>query len=299
MAWRAESLSSHRAGHAAPLRVTSWNIENLAPYLAEDPDRPLRDLLSPLRSPAVLCLQEIRIRPQDTTLIERMRRALPGYRCHCSLNRDERNATYRGGRAYGVATFTRASLDAQAYVPHWDREGRVVMTLLRNLRWLVVNLYAVNGTAKPYWDHERGRYAGDRHAFKRRFIQKLGDELAALREQGLQLILIGDWNVSRRKLDTFPRLRTEEPHALARKEFNEHFMPRLRMIDAFRELHPDSREYTWFNKRARSGRLDAARVDFALISESLLDRVADAGIAERDLLPSKSDHVPLWITLRR
>ena len=284
----------------APLRIASWNIENLAPNLSAETDQSLQSLLKPLRAPDVLCLQEIRVRPQDTALIERMQRALPGYRCHWSLNRDERNASYRGGRAYGVATFTRAMLDAQAYIPEWDREGRVVMTLLPKLRWLVVNVYAVNGTPKPYWDHERNRCVGDRHAFKRRFIGKLGDELAALRKEDLQLILIGDWNVSRTKLDTFPRLRTEAPHALARKEFNENFIPRLDVVDAFRALHPEARRYTWFNRRARAGRLDAARVDFALVSESLLDRVAAAEIAELGELPSKkSDHVPLWISLRR
>jgi exodeoxyribonuclease III len=287
-----------------PLRVTSWNIENLAPFLAEGvadvhSHRSLRALLEPLRSPDVLCLQEIRIRPQDTALVERMQRALPGYRCHYSLNHDARNASYRGGRSYGVATWTRKDLDAQACIPEWDREGRVVMTLLPALRWLVVNVYAVNGTAKPYWDHERNRYLGDRHAFKRRFIEKLGDELATLQEQGLQLILIGDWNVSRTKIDTFPRLRTETPHALARKEFSECFMPRLDVIDVFRELHPDAREYTWFNRRAHNGRLDAARVDFALVSGSLRDRIIEAGIAEPGKLPSRSDHVPLWIAIRR
>jgi exodeoxyribonuclease III len=287
-----------------PLRITSWNIENLAPFLAEDvlaedSDRPLRDLLKSLQSPDVLCLQEIRVRPQDTRLIERMQRALTGYRCHYSLNHDARNAGYRGGRAYGVATWTRKNLDAQAYVPEWDREGRGVMTLLPALRWLVVNVYAINGTAKPYWDHERNGWFEDRHAFKRRFVEKLGGELAALQEQDLQLILIGDWNVSRTKIDTFPRLRTEAPHALARKEFNENFMPRLDVVDAFRELHPDAREYTWFNRRARGGRLDAARVDFALVSGSLIERVIDAGIAQDAPPSSRSDHVPLWITLRR
>ena len=284
---------------SAPLRVTSWNIENLAPYLGEDADPPLRSLLKSLHSPDVLCLQEIRIRPRDTALIDGMQRTLPGYRCHWSLNHDARNASYRGGRAYGVATWTRNELDARAYVPEWDREGRVVMTLLPELRWLVVNVYAVNGTTKPYWDHERNRHVGDRHAFKRRFIETLGDEIATLQKHDLRLILIGDWNVSRTRLDTFPRLRTEAPHALARKEFNEGFMPRLKVVDAFRELHPDARRYTWFNRRARGGRLDAARVDFALVSESLLNRVTAVETAEPGQLPSKSDHVPLWISLRR
>ena len=42
-------------------------------------------------APQVLCLQEIR--PDDAPLIQRLTGALPGYDCHFSLNRDQRNAT--------------------------------------------------------------------------------------------------------------------------------------------------------------------------------------------------------------
>ena len=88
------------------MRIAAWNIENLAPWLAEG-HLPLTAVCARLGAPDVLCLQEVRIRPQDDALIQRMRDALPGYRCHWSLNRDARNGTFRGGRTYGVATYVR------------------------------------------------------------------------------------------------------------------------------------------------------------------------------------------------
>ena len=94
----------------------------------------------------------------------RWTRALPGYRCHYSLPRDPRNVTFRGGRMYGVATFVRGRWRAE--VPEWDLEGRVVVVRRPDLA--IVNVYAVNGTSKPYFD-EAGRVAGDRHELKRRF----------------------------------------------------------------------------------------------------------------------------------
>ena len=52
---------------------------------------------------------------------------------------------------YGVATFVQGSWRAE--VPAWDLEGRVVVVRGRGLA--IVNVYAVNGTAKPYLDGKR------------------------------------------------------------------------------------------------------------------------------------------------
>jgi exonuclease III len=49
---------------------------------------------------------------------------------------------------------------------------------------------------------------------------------------------------------------------------------------------------TWFNRRARG--LDAARVDYVLVSSDLVSRVLAAGIL--DLL-SWSDHAPVVVEL--
>lgn len=147
-------------------RVTllSWNVENLVPYLDGASDRPaLRRVVAAVGRPAIVCLQEIRVRPRDTALVDAMTRALPGYDCQF-------------------------------------REGRVVLTELPARRLLAANVYAVNGTAKPYFDHERGRIVGDRHAFKRRFNRRLMRALLAERARGLDLLLVGDWNISRTRL---------------------------------------------------------------------------------------------------
>ncbi|HZP88248.1 MAG TPA: endonuclease/exonuclease/phosphatase family protein, partial [Burkholderiales bacterium] len=198
---------------------------------------------------------------------------------------DARNVTFRGGRMYGVATFVRGRWRAE--VPAWDLEGRLV--IVRKTGLAIVNVYAVNGTAAAYFD-ETGRVAGDRHAFKRRFqarVLELGRDLRA--HDGV--IMAGDWNVSRTALDTWPRLRTEQPHAQARTEL-ERMLCEYGFIDIWRDRHPDARAYTWFNRRSRS--LDAARVDYALVSQDLAPKVKRAEIL--DLLPW-SDHAPISIEI--
>jgi len=248
-------------------------------------------------APDVVCLQETRVREADHALVAAMERALPGYVCHFNLANDPKNVTFRGGRMYGVTTYVRQSLGSslEARTLPWDREGRVVITELAEPKIAIVNVYAVNGTDKAYWDHDLGQIQGDRHLWKRRFIERLAEECASIRSRGLELLMVGDWNTSRTKLDTHPRLRTEEPHATARAAFNDVFMPSLDVVDAFRELHPDAKKYTWFRRGAR--RLDAARVDFALVSRTLLPRVLEADIDERPEARLKSDHAPLWVTL--
>jgi exodeoxyribonuclease III len=289
------------------LRFISWNVENLAPALGlaaprrrRSPVAPpahLQEIVPQLGMPDVLCLQEVRIRPGDASHVAAMQAALPDYDFHHALCSDAQNGRFRGGRAYGVATYVHKRLLAEPLPrPRWDREGRVLALVLPRASLVVVNVYAVNGTDRPHFDHELGRHADDRHAYKRRFQAELIPYVRGLHPQG-RLVLLGDWNVSRSALDTWPRLRSELPHALARAMFNETLMPALDVVDAFRELHPEQRSYTWFNRLAPAGVLDAARVDFALVSRSLLGHVRGARIFDEATQRFHSDHAPVELVL--
>jgi exodeoxyribonuclease III len=262
------------------MKVISWNVESALRCVPELPT-----IVEQLGRPEVLCLQELRIRERDEQAISALEQALPGYRCHYSLPRDPRNVTFRGGRMYGVATFVQGRWRGE--VPEWDLEGRVIVVRRNDLA--IVNLYAVNGTSKPYFDNA-GRIAGDRHELKRRFqssVMALGREL---RKEGA-VIMAGDWNVSRTAQDTHPRLRTEEPHVRARAELNARMVAEG-FVDIWRERHPAERAYTWFNRRARG--LDAARVDYVLVSSELALRIRSADI----LAPLPwSDHAPVVVEL--
>jgi exodeoxyribonuclease III len=293
------------------LRLVSWNVDGLErtlpPPSAAKPSarksRTLRVALSELHEslgrPDILALQEVRIRSTDSVLISSMEKALPGYVCGHSLCRDALNARFRGGRAYGVATYVREEI-APRWVdpPVWDREGRLVMFELPQLDLFFANVYAVNGTDKPYIDPEHGCKDGDRHAYKRRFQAHMLEIFEAARARGLELVLAGDWNISRAAIDTHPRLRTAAPHQAARAMLNDTFMPALDVEDAFRVLNPNTRAYTWFNRiAAHYGRLDAARVDYLLVSKSLLPAISSLGILQEQPSRFGSDHAPITLIL--
>jgi exodeoxyribonuclease III len=284
-----------------PLRVVSWNVDGLTRTLPGPSSarrtHTLAELHRLLGEPDVLCLQEVRIRPGDRAEVEAMERGLPGFVCGHALSRDPVNARFRGGRTYGVATYVREQLAPRwLAAPDWDLEGRLVMCELPAHDLLIADVYAVNGTDKRYF--EGGRVAGDRHGFKLRTQQRYLECFQAARLRGLGLMLVGDWNVSRSAIDIHPRLRLAPPHVAARRMLNEVLIPELDVVDVFRELHPELRKYTWFNRvAARHGRLDAARVDYALLSRSWLPRVSGADITQEQALALGSDHAPLWLEL--
>lgn len=273
------------------MRIVSWNIEHWSRWLGDARERDRRHLVEDLGAPDVLCLQELEMRASDVENVERAKNALRGYDCFLSLPRDRFNVTYRGGRAYGVATYVRSTLRATGRVPDWDREGRVVIADVAGIA--IVNVYLVNGTSRPWFDPETGDRAGDRHAFKRALQRLVLDEAARLGDA----VVIGDFNVSQSKMDVHPRLRTEVPHARARAALVER-IAELGFVDAFRALHPQARKYTWFARGAAArGVLDGARVDYALVSPSLAPRVTAADIEEDRANTVGTDHAPLWIEI--
>jgi exodeoxyribonuclease-3 len=261
------------------MKIVSWNVENVARCLSYLPA-----VVEALNGPDVLCLQELRVRACDADALNALSTAVPGYGCHFSLPRDDRNVTFRGGRMYGVATFVKGRWRAE--VLEWDREGRVVA--VRRGRLAVVNLYAVNGTSKPWLD-ESGRAAGTRHEFKRRFQARLLDLGRALREEG-SVVLIGDWNVTPtaqgyairgcdRRTACLGAGRPRRAHR--RRRLRRHLAGASSFGACLHLVQPP----------ARAG-LDAARVDYALVSDDLTAKIRAAEI--HGLLPW-SDHAPISV----
>ena len=67
-------------------------------------------------------------------------------------------------------------------------------------------------------------------------------------------------------------------------------------VDVFRHREPDARRYTGFG-RTRTGALDAARVDYLVVSADLVPRVVDTTILDERALRPGSDHAPLALAL--
>lgn len=294
--------------------VISWNVETSAPFLDLHPrklvsygvtsskqQKPnvLRQLITRHNFPDFVCLQEVRGRHGDSQWIAALAAAAngsegPKYTAYTSLNR----AT-RGQRHFGVVTYAKnPSQIAVAREVEWDVEGRV-MILEMHSGWALVNVYALNGSEYAWVDQRTPQKATSktRNQRKREFNKLLLEEVKKMRARGLRVILIGDFNISLTKRDCIPRLRTEYPHALARKEFNEQFIPQAAVVDIFRERHGDKNEFSWFAKGKPQG-TDCARVDYALVDRRLIGNVVESAYLEDPQERAHSDHAPVLLRLR-
>jgi exodeoxyribonuclease III len=252
------------------MRLLSWNVNGLRSaeragfweWLQAD-------------APDVLCLQEIRIQPEQLT--EAMRHA-QGYHTFW-------HSAQRKGYS-GVATLSRTrplAVQQGFGEARFDHEGRVLVT--EHPGFTLVNAYFPSG--------QRGH---ERVPYKLAFYDALLAHCLDLVRRGKRLVVCGDLNTAYQPID------------LARPTQNKKtsgFLPEERealgrwlesgFVDVFRHLHPEDREYTWWsylgNARARN---IGWRIDYFLVTEDLLPHVQGASI--RQEVPG-SDHCPVELCL--
>ncbi|KAI9781576.1 MAG: hypothetical protein M1816_002249 [Peltula sp. TS41687] len=306
--------------------VFSWNVNGIEPLIQRPitayfgsrsgSDSSLRTFLRRHTWPEVLCLQEVKIKPSDIATQRAVEAAAnsfkksehePGYLIRFCLPQDKHNAGGFGGKLYGVTTLIRMDVwqdVKRCRTVDWDREGRVLVLETKS-KLAILNIYAVNGTDRPYKDPDTGAQNGTRHHRKLQFHRLLLDECLGLEKAGFRVIIAGDMNIARGVLDGHPNLRTQpHQHVLNRADFNEKFFTSgrgLQAIDAFRHIYGDRRKFTYYPRNKDWG-TSCDRVDLFIVSKELVE--APGLLLEADILDSPqerstSDHVPLYITLNR
>ncbi|KAI4720543.1 DNase I-like protein [Aureobasidium sp. EXF-10727] len=312
------------------LRVYSWNVNGIQPFIQKSitsffqPKKPsskqpktdttatasLRDFLRRHSWPAILCLQEVKINPNDEATNSAVRQAVksttadePDYEAHFCLPTDPHNARGFGRKVYGVCTIIRKSFVTK-YQPtirtvDWDLEGRIQIVETAEPRLSIWNIYAVNGTDNPYKDSKTGAVVGTRHDRKLAVHKHMLDEAKSLEARGFSVILAGDLNIARCHLDGHPNLRTSpQQHVINRADFNNKFFEAdggLKAIDTYRHIHGDERGYTYY-PRGREFGSSCDRVDLIICSRSLEEKIVDAGVCATEKERGPSDHVPLFAT---
>ena len=230
------------------------------------------------RRPDVLCLQEVRARPEQVPAEDR---------CPAGYNTRWLCAEKKGYS--GVATYTRPPADAYRVgtgLAWGDAEGRVLATELEDL--VVVNAYVPSGSSGE-----------ERLEAKFAWLDHFLGYTEALLESGKPTVLCGDFNIAHTEIDI---------HAPKRNEKNSGFLPEERAwftglleqgwTDVLRSLHPDVPGlYSWWSNRGRAREKDLGwRLDYLLASPGLAPRARRAWI-EKDA--GLSDHAPVFATFAR
>ncbi|RME91576.1 MAG: exodeoxyribonuclease III [Anaerolineae bacterium] len=252
------------------MRITTWNVNGLRAALRKG----LKEWVL-AEQPDVMCLQEIKARPEQ---LSEAQREVPGY--HLIWNPAERPGYS------GVATWTREvpqEVTLGLGEPRFDVEGRLIRT--RHDGFLLFNVYFPNG--------QRGQ---ERVEYKLAFYARLLEICDSLHAAGEQVIITGDFNTAHRPID----LRNPKENANTSG-----FLPEERawidrylehgFVDVYRHLYPERVQYTWWTYRFNARRRNIGwRLDYFLVSESLVSRVRDVVIHEEVM---GSDHCPvsLWL----
>ncbi len=253
------------------MKIATWNVNGIRAALGKG----FREWVSE-QSPDVLCLQEIKARPDQ---LEDAENFLSGYRAFW-------NPAQRAGYS-GVATFVRGTVDAISYglgEERFDVEGRVIRSDFEDLA--LFNVYFPNGQR----GQERVEYKLEFYAL----LLKLCDELMA---EGRQVVVTGDFNTAHQEID------------LANPKENvktSGFLPEERawidrylahgFVDAYRQLYPERVQYTWWTYRfGARGRNIGWRLDYYLVSPGLMERVQDVVVYDA---VTGSDHCPVSLILQ-
>ncbi len=253
----------------------TWNVNSLRARLPR-----VLELLA-LHEPDVVCLQETKCDPAgfpDDALTE------AGYSA----------VHHSGGRWAGVAILARDPLALSDPVlglpgePDGGAEARWCEATVAGLR--VASVYVPNGRSLDSAEYPR----------KLGFLAAMADGGAG-RAEG-RLLIAGDLNIAPADADVYdPLAFVGGTHVSVPERAGLQEILGAGLIDAYRHLHPDEVQYTWWDYRAGNFHKGLGlRIDLALVSRALATRLGSCGI-DRDYRKGKkpSDHAPLLLELAR
>jgi exodeoxyribonuclease-3 len=255
--------------------VVTWNVNSLKARLP----RVLEFLET--ESPDALLLQETKTEAADFP-VDELRAA--GYEA----------VHHSAGRWAGVAILAREGLglaDESAGLPGEVQadEARWVEATVGGIR--LCTAYVTNG-----------REVGSTwFAEKLTFFDAMAARVAQLRAAGTPLIVGGDLNVTRDDRDVYDVAAfAGETHVTPQERGRlEQIITDGGLVDAYRLLHPDGQQFTWWDYRqGHFHRGLGLRIDYLLVSEALAGGVRDCGILREFRKGTKpSDHAPLKVTI--
>jgi exodeoxyribonuclease-3 len=254
------------------MRIVTWNVNSLRARMP----RVLEFLAQ--HEPDVACLQETKTTADQFPLGE--------------LEEAGYSAVHNsGGQWAGVAILARGPLkleDPQIGLPGdpVPDEARWVEASVDGTRF--VSVYVPNGRTLDSPEYPR----------KLAFLDAIGPRVEQL--EGGSVLIGGDWNIAPADTDVYdPAAFEGGTHVSAEERGRLRALLRDGLTDAYRALHPDEVQYTWWDYRAGNFHKGLGlRIDLALVSAGLARRLTRVGI-ERDYRKGKkpSDHAPLVIEL--
>lgn len=139
------------------------------------------------------------------------------------------------------------------------------------------------------------------NAEKLRFLKTLADHVREHRSENL--LIVGDFNIAPEDQDVYEALWLEGAYKIDEPE-RSHLREVSRvggLIDVYRHLHPEDPGFTmWQEREGHYARDYGLRIDLALASESIVERLKEASVNHHYRQGKRpSDHAPLFLRVER
>ena len=186
----------------------------------------------------------------------------------------------------GVAIYARREPDTIRTALGWeafDEEGRYLEARFGNLS--VVSLYVPSGSSGEL-----------RQGFKFEAMAWLKPILDQWLASGRDYVLCGDWNIVRSALD-IRNWRSNQKNSgclpAERDWLNDLCAEQAGWVDAYRALHAQGQDYTWWSNRGAARANNVGwRIDYQIVTPSLRDKLRACSIHPT---PRFSDHAPFLV----
>lgn len=198
------------------------------------------------------------------------------------------HVAFTGQKSYnGVAIVSRHEIDdVQKNFPDDDDEApkRLIAATIKGIR--IVNTYIPNGT-------ELGT---DKFTFKLDWLQRLRRFFDDTCDKNKDVLLCGDFNVAPDELDVWSVPAWEgKLHFTKTERAAIHYVKQWGFVDVFRKLHPEAKEFSWWNYREGAWqRNQGLRIDHIWTSHTLAEKCTGCWIDKDPRSNEKpSDHTPV------
>jgi exodeoxyribonuclease-3 len=253
------------------LRIISLNLngirsawsKNVLPWLAA-------------QQADIVCLQELKAQAADLTP---EMRAPDGMRAfyHCAEKQGYSGVGIWSGRPPErvVEGFDGGEFDA---------EGRYLRADFGNLS--VISLYLPSGSSSP-----------ERQEAKFRFLAAFFPQMQALRAEGREIVLCGDWNIAHQEIDLKNWKSNQKNSGFLPEEraWLSRVFAELGWVDVYRRLHPEATgdAYTWWSNRGQAWANNVGwRIDYQIATPGLAASAVAASVYKAQRF---SDHAPLTV----
>jgi exodeoxyribonuclease-3 len=259
------------------VRVVTWNVNSLKMRMPR-----VLEFIETHR-PDVLCLQETKA-PEDAFPDDAL--AAAGYHA----------VHHSAGQWAGVAVVARAELALEDPILSLagdpaPEEARWCEATIGGIR--MASVYVPNGRTLDSPEFPR----------KLAFLDAMAARITELQSaagDGAAVLVAGDMNIAPADADVYdPAAFEGGTHVSAAERGRLSQILDGGMVDAYRAVHPDDVQYTWWDYRAGHFHKGfGLRIDLALLSRPLAERLIACGI-DRDFRKGHkpSDHAPLLLDL--